>query len=83
MTDDPDILGRIDDTLEQWDEWDGRSPDAARWVGGPDESEWPKGPTLEESWRIIMDEVRRWICCDAGQVSWPQPCPWHGSQVPR
>lgn len=41
MTDDPDILDRIDDTLEQWDEWDGNSPDAARWAGEPTESEWP------------------------------------------
>lgn len=41
MTDNPGILGRIDEALDDYDQWDGHSPDAARWAGGPDESEWP------------------------------------------
>lgn len=32
-------LARIDDTL---DEWSGFSPDATRWAGEPEESEWPE-----------------------------------------
>lgn len=31
---DLDILDRIDDTLEDYDQWNGHSPDAARWADG-------------------------------------------------
>lgn len=50
MSNDPDILGRIDDTLQQWDEWDGHSPDAARWRGGPNEDNQPENEPRETGW---------------------------------
>lgn len=59
-------LARIDDTLEDWDQWDGHSRDAARWRGRPAEP----SPTMQamaqiavvlqasiESWTAAMKKV--------------------------
>lgn len=37
----PDILGDIDAATDEWDRWDGYSPDAARWM--PDALDAPDG----------------------------------------
>lgn len=54
-------LARIDATLDDYDQWNGHSPDAARWAGGPTEGEW--GDELgepQEFQRVLADVMERY-----------------------
>lgn len=67
MSDPEQTLASIDDTLEQWDQWDGNSPDAARWTGGPDESEWGEQSPMEEALRRALTHSEAMLGIDG----WP------------
>ncbi len=59
-----DLLARIDSTTEQWDTWDGRSADAARWspiepVDAADVPSYPVIPhDLEAFWRDVAEAFK-------------------------